>query len=66
MPPANLIMLALGLFAFTIGVALLVRRGGSDRARVARRMIGMMAAALGLFLTIFAVGLSGAGSGGDA
>ena len=63
---ANAIMLGLGLTAFAVGAALLVRRGGSDQARVARRLVGMMAAALGIFLTIFALGLSGARSPADA
>ena len=56
---ANLIMLALGLLAFAVGVALLVRRGGSEPARHARRIAGMMALALGIFLSIFAFGLKG-------
>lgn len=59
MTTANLIMLGIGLFSFATGTALLVRRGGSDQARVARRMIGTMAAALGVVLVIFAIGLSG-------
>ena len=56
---ANFIMLGLGLTAFAVGTALLIRRGGSDQARVARRMVGVMAAALGIVLVIFAIGLSG-------
>ena len=63
---ANAIMLGLGLVAFAVGATLLVRRGGSEQARVARRLVGMMAAALGIFLTIFALGLAGAGSPADA
>ena len=59
MTTANFIMLGLGLISFAIGAALLVRRGGSDQARVARRMVGVMAAALGVVLVIFAIGLSG-------
>jgi hypothetical protein len=56
---ANLIMLGIGLFALALGLAILFRRGGSDQARVARRMVGTMVAALGLILTLFAFGLSG-------
>ena len=56
---ANLIMLGLGLTAFAIGIALLVRRGGSEPARQARRIAGTMALALGIFLSIFAFGLRG-------
>jgi len=53
---ASLIMLGLGLTAFAIGIASLLRRGGSEGGRVARRIAGVMAAAL-IFLTIFALGL---------
>ena len=56
---ANLIMLGLGLLAFAIGVALLARRGGSERAVQARRIAGTMALALGIVLAIFAFGLRG-------
>ena len=56
---ANLIMLALGLIAFAVGVALLARRGGSEPAIHARRIAGTMALALGIFLSIFAFGLRG-------
>ena len=56
---ANLIMLAFGLIAFAIGVALLTRRGGSEPAIHARRIAGTMALALGIFLSIFAFGLRG-------
>lgn len=55
---ANLIMLGLGLLSFLLGAAILLRRGGSDGARVARRMVGTMLGALGLVLVIFAIGLS--------
>ena len=58
MTTANLIMLALGIVALALGLAILLRRGGSDGAKVARRMVGTMLAALGLILTIFALGLS--------
>ncbi|MDQ3077786.1 MAG: hypothetical protein M3Q83_02970 [Pseudomonadota bacterium] len=54
---ANLIMLGLGLLALAVGAVLLLRRGGSDGAVVARRLAGTMLAALGLVLTIFAIGL---------
>ncbi|MBA3666747.1 MAG: hypothetical protein H0W65_03365 [Sphingomonas sp.] len=63
MTTANLIMLALGVTSFLLGVAILLRRGGSEGARVARRMVGTMFAALGLILTIFALGLSGGARG---
>ena len=60
MSPANLVMLGLGVVAFVVGVALLTRRGGSEPARVARRIAGTMALALGIILALFAIGLSGA------
>ena len=50
MTQANLLMLGVALVAFAVGVALLTRRGGSEAAVVARRIAGMMALALGLFL----------------
>ena len=56
---ANLIMLGLGLTAFAVGVALLARRGGSEPAIHARRIAGTMALALGIFLSISALGLRG-------
>jgi len=59
MTQANLIMLGIGLASFAAGLVLLVRRGGSDASIYARRIAGMMLAALGMFLTIFAFGLSG-------
>ena len=59
MTTANLIMLALGIVALALGLAILLRRGGSEGAIVARRLVGAMIAALGIFLTIFAFGLSG-------
>ena len=58
---ANLLMLGLGLIAFIVGAALLLRRGGGEPAVVARRIAGTMAVALGLALIIFAIGLSGVG-----
>ena len=60
MSPANLIMLGLGVVAFVVGAALLTRRGGSEPARVARRIAGTMALALGIILALVAIGLSGA------
>ena len=57
MTTANLVMLGCGLLAFAIGVALLSRRGGSEPAIHARRLAGIMALALGIFLSIFAFGL---------
>ena len=60
MTQANLLMLGLGIVAFAIGLVLLLRRGGSEASIYARRIAGMMLAALGMFLTIFAFGLSGA------
>ncbi|MEO6435148.1 MAG: hypothetical protein ABIP55_05245 [Tepidisphaeraceae bacterium] len=58
MTPANLLMLGVALLAFAIGTILIARRGGSEAAVVARRIAGMMALALGIFLAIFAIGLS--------
>ena len=62
----NLLMLGSGIVAFIAGVALLLRRSGSEQAVVARRIAGTMALALGLALIIFAIGLAGVGSNGDA
>ena len=56
---ANLIMLGVAIVAFVAGAYLLARRGGSEPARVARRIFGTMLAALGIALAIFAIGLSG-------
>jgi membrane-bound ClpP family serine protease len=66
MTPANLLMLGSGIVAFIIGGALLLRRGGSEQAVVARRIAGTMALALGLALIIFAIGLAGVGGSADA
>jgi hypothetical protein len=56
----QLIMLGIGIVAFAIGVALLARsRSGTDGQRYARRMVGTMAAAFGMALTVFALGLAG-------
>ena len=60
MTPANLVMFGLGVIAFLIGAFLLTRRGGSEPAKVARRIAGTMALALGVILALFAIGLSGA------
>ena len=59
MTTANLIMLGIGLVAVALGLAILLRRGGSEASITARRLVGTMIAALGIFLTIFAFGLSG-------
>ena len=59
MTPANLVMFGLGVIAFLIGAFLLTRRGGSEPAKVARRIAGTMALALGVILALFAIGLSG-------
>ena len=56
---ANLIMLALGIVALAIGIALLARRGGSASAIQVRRLAGTMAMALGLVLSISAFALKG-------
>ena len=61
MTPANLLMLGLGIVAAVIGAVLLLKRGGSEPAVVARRIAGTMAIALGLALVIFAIGLVGVG-----
>ncbi|MDQ3143975.1 MAG: hypothetical protein M3Q57_03735 [Pseudomonadota bacterium] len=51
------LMLGFGLVAFVVGATLLLRRSGSDQARVARRIAGTMAVAFGLAMIIFAIGL---------
>ena len=56
---ANLIMLGLGLLALAIGAGLLARRGGSASAIQVRRLVGTMAMALGLVLSISAFALKG-------
>ena len=66
MTSANFLMLGLGILAFIAGAALLLRRGGSEPAVVARRIAGTMALALGLALIIFAIGLAGVGGSADA
>ena len=58
MTSANLIMLAFGVVALLVGVSLLTGRGGSEPSRVARRIAGTMALALGVILALFAFGLS--------
>ena len=62
----NLLMLGSGIIAFVLGAVLLFKRSGSEPAVVARRIAGTMALALGLALIIFAIGLAGVGSNGDA
>ena len=62
MSNANLIMFCLGICALLVGAAILLTRGGSEPARVAKRIGGTMAAALGLALVVFAIGLSGGGA----
>ena len=59
MTPANFLMFGLGVLAFLVGAFLLTRRGGSEPAKVARRIAGTMALALGVILALFAIGLSG-------
>ena len=56
---ANFIMLGLGLLAFLLGAALLLRRGGSEASVYVRRIVGTMLGALGVVLVIFAIGLAG-------
>lgn len=56
---ATAIMSGVALIAFFLGLFLVGRRGGSEAAVVARRIAGVMALALGIFLAIFAVGLRG-------
>jgi hypothetical protein len=51
-------MLGLGLAAFLLGAALLLRRGGSEAGVYGRRIAGTMLGALGVVLVIFAIGLS--------
>ncbi len=58
---ANLIMLGIGVVALIGGMIVLLRRGGSEASIYARRIAGTMAAALGLTLILFAIGLAGAG-----
>jgi len=55
----NALMLGSGVVSAIIGGAVLAKRGGGEQARVARRIAGTMALALGLALIVFAVGLSG-------
>ena len=62
----NALMLGSGVVSAIIGGAVLAKRGGGEQARVARRIAGTMALALGLALVIFAIGLVGVGSNGDA
>ena len=57
MTTATLLMLGFGVAAFLIGVTVLTQRGGSEPARVARRIAGTMTLALGVVLALFAIGL---------
>lgn len=60
MTAAQAIMLGIGLLAFAGGTVMLVAsRRGTEGQRYARRIAGTMVAALGVALTIFAIGLSG-------
>lgn len=60
MTVAQIIMLSIGAVALAGGLLLIGRSGrGTDRQRTARRMVGTMAAALGVFLALFALGLAG-------
>ena len=55
---AHLIMLGVGLLALAVGTALFARSGvGSEPARYVRRIAGAMLTALGIILTLFALGL---------
>ena len=62
MTPANLIMLLLGAIALLAGAAALTtaRASGEPARRTRYLMGGTMSLALGIFLSIFALGLSGA------
>jgi hypothetical protein len=57
---ANLIMLGLGV-AILVGGSLTLAASarGTDSQRYRRRLVGAMAASLGMALIIFAVGLKG-------
>lgn len=57
---ANIIMLSLGILALLGGgITLAASARGTESQRYARRLIGAMAAALGLALIVFAIGLKG-------
>ena len=57
---ANLIMLGIGIVALVGGGFVLAASArGTESQRYARRIVGAMAAALGLALIIFAFGLKG-------
>lgn len=59
------LMLGFGVLALAIGLVILFRsRSGTESQIYARRMVGMMATALGAVLIVYALGLSG--SLGDA
>ena len=60
MTGGQLLMLAIGLVALAGGIGLLMAsRRGSEGQRYARRLAGVMMAALGAALTVFALGLAG-------
>ncbi|MEN3972230.1 hypothetical protein WJS89_06070 [Sphingomicrobium sp. XHP0235] len=54
---SSLVMLFVGAIALVSGVWLLTRRPADEPARYRNRIAGTMATALGLALTIFALGL---------
>jgi hypothetical protein len=57
---ANLIMLGIGILALVGGgVVLAASARGTESQRYARRIVGAMAASLGMALIVFAVGLKG-------
>ena len=58
MSSANLLMLGFGIAALLVGANILTERGGSEPARVARRIAGTMTLALGVVLALFAIGLA--------
>jgi len=52
------VMFWIGLVALAGGLVILLGRGGSEGAMVARRISGVMIAALGIFLMVFGNGLA--------
>ena len=59
MTAAQKIMFGFGLAALLVGGNMLAGRPQSEGARVARRLAGIMAIALGACLALFAIGLAG-------
>lgn len=57
MSRGSALALGFGLALLAAGALVLVRRGGSEQAVYARRIVGMMLAAGGLALTINALAL---------